>query len=313
MATSFSYSGTGLQSAIQSGSGGIASGDSSVEVDSIPADIAAGDDVKVALGSASDWAAGNGETVYGTVGTIGGGANGGTDITGLTRGAEGTTAASWSEGDPVRVGVQGREDGGVDRTVLQSQVSTGRRLALYDDFNVPDQGANGYTLPSGQTLTVETGSASIDDGALRIDSGAVVTLPAPSNSFLMKGVIPFDSSWNATFKLFLEWVDANNNAYWQLQSNLLQFIEVVSGTSTQQKSLGTDNGAFRHPQPFWFSHSEGHTALRFTRYNESISASDWNSGDFLLDGTQKIGFGSDERIMYIDRLYVEIITGNEVF
>lgn len=122
MATAFSYSGTGLESAIATGSGGLSSTGTSVEVDSIPADLSAGDTVKVALGTATQWSNGNGETVYGDIGTIGGGANGGTDITGLSRGQEGTSAASWSEGDPVRVGVQGRDD--VGRTDLQQPIIT---------------------------------------------------------------------------------------------------------------------------------------------------------------------------------------------
>jgi hypothetical protein len=109
MATAFSYSGTGLESAIQSGSGGIGTGSSiTLEVDAVPSDVSQGDTVKVALGSASDWSGGNGETAYGDIG--GAGANGGTNITLTDRGQEGTSAASWSEGDPVRVGVQGRDE-----------------------------------------------------------------------------------------------------------------------------------------------------------------------------------------------------------
>jgi len=109
MATAFSYSGTGLESAIQSGSGGIGTGSSiTLEVNAVPSDLSQGDTVKVALGSASDWSGGNGETAYGDIG--GAGANGGTNITLTDRGQEGTSAASWSEGDPVRVGVQGRSD-----------------------------------------------------------------------------------------------------------------------------------------------------------------------------------------------------------
>ena len=106
----FSFSGTGERTQITSGSGGITNSDSSVEVDGIPSDLSAGDTVKVALGDASKWQGGNGELVHGEVGTIGGGANGGTDITGLSRGQEGTSASSWSEGAKVRVGVQGREE-----------------------------------------------------------------------------------------------------------------------------------------------------------------------------------------------------------
>lgn len=105
----FQYSGTGLESAIQSGSGGIGTGSSiTLEVDAVPSDLSQGDTVKVALGPASDWSSGNGETAYGDIG--GAGANGGTNITLTDRGQEGTSAASWNEGDPVRVGVQGRQN-----------------------------------------------------------------------------------------------------------------------------------------------------------------------------------------------------------
>jgi hypothetical protein len=109
MATAFTYSGTGLESAIQSGSGGIGTGSSiTLEVDAVPSDVSQGDTVKVALGGASDWSGGTGETAYGDIG--GAGANGGTNITLTDRGQEGTSASSWSEGASVRIGVQGRED-----------------------------------------------------------------------------------------------------------------------------------------------------------------------------------------------------------
>jgi hypothetical protein len=109
MATAFTYSGTGLESAIQSGSGGIGTGSSiTLEVDAVPTDLSQGDTVKVALGGASDWSGGSGETAYGDIGAAG--ANGGTNITLTSRGQEGTSAASWSEGDTVKVGVQGRQD-----------------------------------------------------------------------------------------------------------------------------------------------------------------------------------------------------------
>lgn len=111
MSSKFVFSGSPLKSVIQSGSGGITSTASSVEVDSIPSDLGAGDVVKVALGAASDWETESGELVHGRIGSIGSGPNGGTEILHLQRGQEGTSAASWSEGDVVRVGVQGREEG----------------------------------------------------------------------------------------------------------------------------------------------------------------------------------------------------------
>jgi hypothetical protein len=103
---SFTFSDSPLKSEIQSGSGGITASASSVEVASIPSDVSQGDIVKVGLGDASAWGAENGELVYGTVGALGGGANGGTDITGLTRGLEESSASSWSEGTTARIGLQ---------------------------------------------------------------------------------------------------------------------------------------------------------------------------------------------------------------
>lgn len=111
MFSAFEYSGTGLVTEIQSGSGGIGTGASvTLEVKSIPSDLAQGDTVKVALGTGVDWSGGAGETAYGDIGSIGSGANGGTPITLTDRGQEGTSASSWSEGASVRIGVQGRED-----------------------------------------------------------------------------------------------------------------------------------------------------------------------------------------------------------
>lgn len=183
MATAFSYSGTGLESAIATGSGGLSSTATSVEVDAIPSDLSAGDTVKVAIGTATNFANGNGETVHGDIGTIGGGANGGTDITGLSRGQEGTTASSFSEGDPVRVGVQGRDDAGPERAAVQSQIyGSNPRLEVFDDFARTDRAIAGDTAPSGQTWSVEgsPATANIVNNRLALEpNSSLVFLRAP--------------------------------------------------------------------------------------------------------------------------------------
>lgn len=212
MATAFSYSGTGLESAIQSGSGGITSTDTSVEVDSIPSDLSAGDTVKVALGTATQWANGNGETAHGEIGTIGGGANGGTNITGLSRGQEGTSAASWSEGDPVRVGVQGRND--AEKAAGVPEFPTGG--FQYRETHLPQVSSGSNVLPAGEatatavlvpnraTLTAikcRVGTAGSNDNDVRL--GLYDSVNGRPKSLLQSGAIAVDTTGDKSVSISL--------------------------------------------------------------------------------------------------------------
>lgn len=243
MATAFKPSGTGLQSEIQSGSGGITSTDTSVEVDSIPSDLSAGDSVKVAIGG-NAYASENGETVYADIGTIGGGANGGTNLNNLSRGQEGTSASSWSEDDPVRVGVQGRDDVGPERPVVQSGLVKGsERLSHYADFHgVTQADVNGYTIASGQSLTVQTGAWEIQNGLLRnTNTPAVITFPQTtvSSDFIAQ---LYTDSLNAgdDFGVLGEYKDIDNYIYTHLNGALgtLIITEKASGSFSELNTYG---------------------------------------------------------------------------
>ncbi|WVM04112.1 hypothetical protein [Salinibacter phage B2_17] len=247
MATAFSYSGTGLESAIATGSGGLSSTATSVEVDSIPSDLSAGDTVKAAIGTATNFANGNGEVAHGDVGTIGGGANGGTNITGLSRGQEGTTASSFSEGDPVRVGVQGRDDAGPERSLLQSQVvKPSSNVVAYDDFEGPDVAdVNGYTLPSGQSVTVQSGGAEISDGVLRATTTeAIVTITLASDNpmTICSDIFLTDVFEAGAQGIVFDYTDNNNFAYFTIERGFseafskLRLVENNGGTRTQLSS-----------------------------------------------------------------------------
>jgi hypothetical protein len=240
MTTAFTYSGTGLESAIQSGSGGIGTGSSiTLEVDAIPADVEQGDTVKVALGSASDWSGGNGETAYGDIG--GAGANGGTNITLTDRGQEGTSAASWSEGDPVRVGVQGRDDAGPESAIIGSDiVPASERLTHYADFaGVTTSAVNGYTIASGQQLTVQDGSWEIQNGLLRnTNTPAIVTFPQTNFASTFAATIHLDSAQIHNNGLLLEYED-NTTFFYNRHSDTgssLDLVKKTDGTFTQVKS-----------------------------------------------------------------------------
>jgi hypothetical protein len=154
---------------------------------------------------------------HGDIGTIGGGANGGTDITGLSRGQEGTTAASWSEGDPVRVGVQGRDDAGPERSyALTQNIVKPRDVDVHDDFERSASDANGYTLRTGQTLTVQQGQAEVQDGELRpsIDDGTRVLVTMPLSSALLTAYFTkrtgFETAFNQAGGVITSYTDNNN-------------------------------------------------------------------------------------------------------
>jgi hypothetical protein len=244
MATAFSYSGTGLESAIQSGSGGIGTGSSiTLEVDAVPSDVSQGDTVKVALGSASDWSGGNGETAYGDIG--GAGANGGTNITLTDRGQEGTSAASWSEGDPVRVGVQGRDDVGPSRVITQSQIiKPSSRLAVYDEFDRQDQTLDTTSLPSGQTYQSQSGTPQITDRAFE---GGHVLVPyaSPTDNenepYMMEAKMWRGTGPNNSVSIYPFWVDPDNYIEIKVGNGSIDLIVKESGTSTSYSSIGIIN------------------------------------------------------------------------
>jgi hypothetical protein len=208
-------------------------------VDAIPSDLSAGDTVKAAIGTATNFANGNGETVHGDIGTIGGGANGGTNINSLSRGQEGTTASSFSEGDPVRVGVQGRDDAGPEQAVLQSQViKPGPRLVAYDDFDRPDGSLSGDTLPSGQSWsTVDATTASISSRRAELgpNNNAARLLWGSGNSpFLyQKALIRTPESDIASAGIII--AHETNTDYIEAvitDPAILQLAKVVGGTRT---------------------------------------------------------------------------------
>ena len=223
----FSFSGTGERTQITSGSGGISNSDTSVEVDAIPSDLSAGDTVKIALGGASTWQGGSGETVYGEIGTIGGGANGGTEITGLSRGQEGTTAASWLEGDAVRLGVSGpaeafstQVDGipALDTTALNgfyfriprnwSQSTGNYDRAVFTPL--PVKGAMTVTEVAINIKTAGNAPGIID---VRVFGSSANGFPAPSTEV---GVVASDS-WNADttgIKAKSCAIDLSGGLYW---------------------------------------------------------------------------------------------------
>jgi len=243
MATAFTYSGTGLESAIQSGSGGIGTGASiTLEVDAIPADVEQGDTVKVALGSASDWSGGNGETAYGDIG--GAGANGGTNITLTDRGQEGTSAASWSEGDPVRVGVSGRDNVAPERSrILSQNFALGHpRTIAYGDFEGSDvANADGYAVATGQTLTVHTGAASIVNGMLKLEQDpTVVTLPVTNRDHTYRTRMAPNYPPNNNIGIIINRVSNGDYIRFMYNSNgkKANLEEKNSGSFT---SLGSDN------------------------------------------------------------------------
>jgi hypothetical protein len=239
MATAFSYSGTGLESAIQSGSGGIGTGSSiTLEVDAVPSDLSQGDTVKVAIGTATNFANGNGETVHGDIG--GAGANGGTNITLTDRGQEGTSAASWSEGDPVRVGVSGRNDAGPERSVVQGQIL--KTPGVYADFQgISATNADGVQIASGQTLRVDQGGWSIQDGYLTNDGTGdpdIITLPfSPSSDFWhVESLFRGSTSSGEMGGIIGHWADINNFSYHTWINNN---VGTVQGIAQIRKETGT--------------------------------------------------------------------------
>jgi hypothetical protein len=311
MATAFSYSGTGLESAIQSGSGGIGTGSSiTLEVDTVPSDLSQGDTVKVALGPASDWAAGNGETAYGDIG--GAGANGGTNITLTDRGQEGTTASSFSEGDPVRVGVQGRDDVGPESAVVGSEiVAASERLTHYADFSgVTRADADGYTIASGQTLTVQRGAWEIKNGLLRpTTTPSIITFPATELvvTFHTKMYGP-DPDETADGGPIAEYIDNNNYLYINLDSGNIQSKQKVSGSfSTNDTSNLVSTEMFERLTRVGFMANErfGYRARAFTPGTAASMAPDSS----LKQATTKgfVGVTSKPRIESF-RIYAPNIT-----
>jgi len=310
MATAFAYSGTGLESAIQSGSGGIGTVSSiTLEVDAVPSDLSQGDNVKVALGPASDWAGGNGETAYGNIG--GAGANGGTNITLTARGQEGTSAASWSEGDPVRVGVQGREDVGPERDVLQSQLASHQRLDVYADFQADDQNADGYTTASGHTLTVQTGSASIENNALKIDAGSIVTLPVSASNFLWSITPLIKNTFSQEQRFIAEYIDSSNYIWWAtVERRQLKGVEKISGSNDQFLSTQFET-IYVGVSPIKIKVSP--QSLGFIGSPKNFAQSSSFDSTFTLDSSQPIGFEAVTEPFYIDRFSTEGLTGNLTF
>jgi hypothetical protein len=304
MATAFSYSGTGLESAIATGSGGISSTATSVEVDAIPSDLSAGDTVKIALGTATNFANGNGETAHGDIATIGGGANGGTDITGLSRGQEGTTAASWSEGDPVRVGVQGREDAGPERPFVQSSLSIpGKRSQAYADFDAQNQNADGYEIASGQALTVESGSASIEDKALKLDASTnntFVTLSRPHQGGVIRARILKNFNGARPYVIGA-WVDSSNYVLLGAKDfNGFEIIQTIAGSSTQEESTD-DTASSKSPAEYVVGFSKGYLSLEVPGFGSQIHI----DNTFKLDGNvfdpsnDNFGFGCTSGVAYV--------------
>jgi hypothetical protein len=303
MATAFSYSGTGLESAIQSGSGGIGTGSSiTLEVDSVPSDVSQGDTVKVALGSASDWSGGNGETAYGDIG--GAGANGGTNITLTDRGQEGTAASSWSEGDPVRVGVQGREDAGPHSSIVETfGAKPSTRLVAYDNFNYQDGSLDGNTLPSGQSYSVEDlGSGADILVGNRIAKGnqngralALITQPIePTVATFYFTNFQASAASGRKVGFVIAWED-NNNYLWLDVQNQLAFYKVVSGTTSQlwKDNIDTDS---RYKQISGFTQATPLGSIQF--FNNAPGASSEQSVsdadvDSILSNSTKMGIFSE--------------------
>jgi hypothetical protein len=294
MATTYTYSGTGLESAIQSGSGGIGTGSSiTLEVDAIPADVEQGDTVKVALGSASDWSGGNGETAYGDIG--GAGANGGTNITLTDRGQEGTSAASWSEGDPVRVGVQGRDDV-IDQDIALAQTwKPSSRIEVAASFRQPDQSSvSSLELATGDTLTIQRGSVDITNQELVATNDAVATVSFPDLNKGFKWVTRISvGASNGAYQILLDYIDSNNYVYvTQSNSQVIRVLEKVSGSSSVISANSVTPQSI-HDRPITLEVSYGSGGewriILQNLFTDTFSTSDANSKFFSSPFSPGIG------------------------
>jgi hypothetical protein len=262
MTTAFTYSGTGLESAIQSGSGGIGTGSSiTLEVDTVPSDLSQGDTVKVALGGASDWSGGNGETAYGDIG--GAGANGGTNITLTDRGQEGTTASSFSEGDPVRVGVQGRDDAGPERSIVQGETLHSQNLLVADDFDRQDGNLDGDSTPIGSySWTVQEDSFEVFDGRARPANdfqNAKATVGIQPSGVLQLAHLNRGELSNGDSGLVIAYQDSSNWILARDSRGVFEIVESVSGTVSQVASTPTNNDTASGKITSFVGHLRGDT------------------------------------------------------
>jgi hypothetical protein len=94
--------------------------------------------------------------------------------------------------------VSGRDEAAFQGSVIGSQIiAPSERISHYADFRgVTQSNADGYTIASGQSLTVQNGSWEIKNGLLRNTSTpAVITFPQPTlgTSFVSQIFIPSSS------------------------------------------------------------------------------------------------------------------------
>jgi len=183
-------------------SAGITSTDTSMEVDAIPVGVSAGDRVKCALQGSP------GELVYGVVGTIGGGSNSGTDIDMSAsedgRGKEGTSAAAFSSGDTVVVGVGARAEVAARTPALVTDPSL--RTKSDDSYIQPTHKSNDSRSTFGAriyfcqllipvrskiiTARIEITTAATGTGELRIGVAQSDDEGYPSDVLFSQGIDP---------------------------------------------------------------------------------------------------------------------------
>jgi len=135
---------------------------------------------------------------------------------------------------------------GPNRPFTQSQILKPNHVVAYDDFSGPDvANVDGYTLPTGQSMTVQSGGAEIANGVLRATTTeAIVTITLASDNpmTICSDIFTTDVFEGGAQGIVFDYTDNNNFAYFTIErgfSNLnskLRLVENNGGTRTQLSS-----------------------------------------------------------------------------
>ena len=204
------------------------------------------------------------------------------------------------------------DEAGPQRSFVHGGIGKTDRVPIYADFDVPDQAAGGFQIASGETLTIQEGTASIEDGALRIDSGGIVTFPGSGQRGVLNALIAEANSQDGRTGLIGDYIDSNNYAWGDRQRHdILEVKENVSGTTSTVSSESFTAGQFRPHGRYRITFDSAVNHLAIIKHGETVSASNMNS-TFSLGST--LGFyANGEHNIYVDSFHVITHSGNENF
>ena len=206
---------------------------------------------------------------------------------------------------------------GPRRAVVAGRTESEYRSRCHADFSVPDQSADGFTIASGQSLSVQSGSASIEDNALFLGGASTNRVLIP-NPYSYGGVIYlqniYDPNSGTKLKIYPEWIDSNNHVYFlKGKYNDIKIAQTVSGSTTILQGGQEHRDGARLVGQFqihfnWAMVNATMTGLVYGRYATRDEGLD--TATFKFDGSNPWAIESSGP-MYVPSFSVIGASGNE--